>query len=66
MASEVIRQSALQQVAKLPAMLQKKGTQAANKIYEKTSEGYSVWTTARLYQLDLGPRSFRFITVNYH
>jgi hypothetical protein len=50
-AAEVIRQSALQQVAKLPAMLQKKGTQAANKIYEKTSEGYSVWTTAWLYQL---------------
>ena len=50
-AAEVIRQAALQQVAKLPAMLQKKGTQAANKIYEKTSEGYSVWTTAWLYQL---------------
>ena len=50
-AAEVIRQSALQQVAKLTAMLQKKGTQAANKIYEKTSEGYSVWTTAWLYQL---------------
>ena len=50
-AAEVIRQSALQQVAKLPAMLQKKGTQAANKIYEKTSEGFSVWTTAWLYQL---------------
>jgi hypothetical protein len=50
-AAEVIRQAALQQVAKLPAMLQKKGTQAANKIYEKTSEGFSVWTTAWLYRL---------------
>ena len=50
-AAEVIRQVALQQVTKLPAMLQNKGIKVANKIYEKTSEGYSVWTTAWLYRL---------------
>jgi hypothetical protein len=50
-AAEVIRQVALQQVTKLPAMLQNKGIKVANKIYEKTSEGYSVWTTAWLYSL---------------
>ncbi|MDG1160953.1 MAG: hypothetical protein P8M76_02660, partial [Flavobacteriaceae bacterium] len=50
-AAEVIRQVAYAQVAKLPAMLQTKGYKVADKIYEKTSEGYSVWTTAWLYQL---------------
>ena len=50
-AAEVIRQVAYQQAAKVPAMLQNKAYQVADKIYEKTSEGYSVWTTAWLYKL---------------
>jgi hypothetical protein len=33
-------------------MLRTKGIEAADKIYEKTKEGYSVWTTSWLYQLE--------------
>lgn len=50
-AAEAIRQVAYQQVTKLPAMLQAKAYKVADKIYEKTSEGFSVWTTAWLYRL---------------
>ena len=50
-AAEVIRQAAYKKAEKVPALLQKKAFQAADKIYEKTSEGYSVWTTAWLYKL---------------
>lgn len=57
-AAEVIRQAAYQQAAKVPAMLQKKAYQVADKIYEKTSEGYSVWTTAWLYKLIWTPEMY--------
>ena len=50
-AAEAIRQVEYQQVTKLPAMLQAKAYKVADKIYEKTSEGFSVWTTAWLYRL---------------
>tara|TARA_Y100000996_G_scaffold309504_1_gene246104 strand:+ start:1722 stop:2981 length:1260 start_codon:yes stop_codon:yes gene_type:complete len=57
-AAEVIRQAAYQQAANVPALLQKKAYQAADKIYEKTSEGYSVWTTAWLYKLNWNQEQF--------
>jgi len=38
-------------IAKLPAMTQKIATIAATNLYEKARQGYSVWTTAYLYQL---------------
>ena len=50
-AAAVIKEVAYAQVAKLPALLQAKGYKVADKIYEKTSEGFSVWTTAWLYRL---------------
>jgi hypothetical protein len=37
--------------AKLPGMAQKAAQVGAKKLYEKAREGYSVWTTAYLYQL---------------
>ena len=57
-AAEVIRQIAYKQADKLPSMLQSKARLAADKIYEKTSEGYSVWTTAWLYRLKWGQEEF--------
>jgi hypothetical protein len=51
-AAEVVRQIAYKQADKLPGMGADLARKAADKIYEKTSEGYSVWTTAWLYQLD--------------
>ncbi|TXB66092.1 hypothetical protein FRY74_05845 [Vicingus serpentipes] len=37
--------------AKLPAMAQNIAIKGAEAVYEKTRQGYSVWTTAYLYQL---------------
>jgi hypothetical protein len=56
-AAEVVRQVAYSVAEELPfgVELAKK---AADKIYEKTSEGYSVWTTAWLYQLDWNQEVF--------
>jgi hypothetical protein len=50
--AEAIRQVAYAQADKLSGMLQTIARKAADKIYEKTSEGYSVWTTAWLYKLE--------------
>ena len=50
--AEAIRQIAYTQADKLSGMLQTIARKAADKIYEKTSEGYSVWTTAWLYKLE--------------
>jgi hypothetical protein len=50
-AAEAIRQVAYAQANKLSGMLQDLAKKAADKIYEKTSEGYSVWTSAWLYRL---------------
>ena len=50
--AEAIRQVAYSQADKLSGMLQTIARKAADKIYEKTSEGYSVWTTAWLYKLE--------------
>ena len=50
--AEAIRQVAYAQADKLSGMLQTIARKAADKIYEKASEGYSVWTTAWLYKLE--------------
>jgi hypothetical protein len=46
-----IRVIAQTQTAKLGTIGQMIGNAAADKIYEKTKEGYSVWTTSYLYRL---------------
>jgi ribosome-associated translation inhibitor RaiA len=50
--AEAIRQIAYAAADKLSGMLQTIARKAADKIYEKASEGYSVWTTAWLYKLE--------------
>ena len=50
--AEAIRQVAYAQADKLSGMLQTLARKAADKIYEKASEGFSVWTTAWLYKLE--------------
>ena len=50
--AEAIRQIAYTQADKLSGMLQTIARKAADKLYEKTSEGYSVWTNAWLYKLE--------------
>ena len=64
-AAEVIRQVAYGVADELggglPTQLARK---AADKIYEKTSEGYSVWTTAWLYQLDWNKETFELFTTS--
>jgi hypothetical protein len=50
--AEAIRQVAYAQAGKLSGMMQDLAKKAADKIYEKTSEGYSVWTNAWLYKLE--------------
>jgi hypothetical protein len=50
--AEAIRQIAYTQAAKLSGMMQDLARKAADKVYEKTSEGYSVWTNAWLYKLE--------------
>ena len=49
--AEAIRQIAYTQADKLSGMLQILARKAADKLYEKASEGYSVWTSAWLYRL---------------
>lgn len=49
--AEAIRQIAYSQADKLSGMLQTMARKAADKIYEKAAEGYSVWTSAWLYRL---------------
>jgi len=50
--AEAIRQIAYTQADKLSGMLQTIARKAADKLYEKASEGYSVWTNAWLYKLE--------------
>jgi hypothetical protein len=50
-AAEVIRQVAYEFARDLPEPALSMAKATADKIYEKTKEGYSVWTTAWLYQL---------------
>ncbi len=50
--AEAIRQVAYSQASKLSGMMQDMAKKAADKVYEKTSEGYSVWTNAWLYKLE--------------
>ncbi len=58
-----IRQAAYEVAEKnlsgLPLELAKK---AADKIYEKTSEGFSVWTTGWLFDLVWGPEEMKMLT----
>ena len=62
-AAEIIRQAAYLVANELggglPTTLARK---AADVIYKKTSEGYSVWTTAWLYQLDWDNEKFDLFT----
>lgn len=46
-----IRDALIESVNGQSPLLQKMAIKGANKVYEKTKEGYSVWTTAYLYQL---------------
>ena len=50
--AEAIRQIAYTQADKLSGILQTIARKAADKLYEKASEGYSVWTNAWLYKLE--------------
>jgi hypothetical protein len=61
-AAEAIRQVAYKSAEKLPGMASTLALKAADKIYEKTSEGFSVWTTAWLYQLDWNEDTFNLFT----
>jgi len=61
-AAEVIRQGAYKAAEKLPGMAKTLAIKAADKIYNKTSEGFSVWTTAWLYQLDWNEETFNLFT----
>ena len=62
-AAELVRQKSYAAADKLggglPTSLAKK---EADKIYKKTSEGYSVWTTAWLYQLEWNNQTFELFT----
>ncbi len=49
--AEAIRQVAYAQANKLSGMVKDLAIKAADKVYEKASEGYSVWTSAWLYRL---------------
>ena len=60
--AESIRQVAYAQADKLPGLGADLARKAADKIYNKTSEGYSVWTTAWLYQLDWDIEKFNLFT----
>ncbi len=51
--AKVIQTMALEQAAGISVeMVKQKAIETANKVYEKTKEGYTVWTTSFLYQLD--------------
>lgn len=63
-AAEVIRQAAYKAAEELPGMASTLAFKAADKIYNKTSEGFSVWTTAWLYQLDWNEETFNLFTSN--
>lgn len=56
---EVAYQTAEKNLSGLPLELAKK---AADKIYEKTSEGFSVWTSAWLFDLVWGPEEMKMLT----
>ena len=60
--AESIRQVAYAQADKLPGLGADLARKAADKVYNKTSEGYSVWTTAWLYQLDWDIEKFNLFT----
>jgi hypothetical protein len=49
--AEAIRQVAYSQANRLSGMMKDIAIKAADKIYEKAAEGYSVWTSAWLYRL---------------
>ena len=61
-AAEVVRQVAYSTAEELPFGVET-AKKLADKIYKKTSEGFSVWTTAWLYQLDWNEEVFKlFVT----
>jgi hypothetical protein len=49
--ARVIREAGVRALANQNALVQKIGIKALDKVYEKTKEGYSVWTTSYLYKL---------------
>jgi hypothetical protein len=49
--AKAVQETAYSLVAESSEMVRKLAEGAADKLYEKTKEGYSVWTTAYLYQL---------------
>jgi hypothetical protein len=51
-AAKISYDIAVMSAQKLPAMAQKPALALAEKLYEKARQGYSVWTTAYLYQLE--------------
>lgn len=56
---EIAYQTAEKNLSGLPLELAKK---AADKIYEKTSEGFSVWTSGWLFDLVWGPEEMKMLT----
>lgn len=50
-AAALIREAAYEAAKELGPLLETSGRKVADKIYEKTKEGYSVWTRAYLFQL---------------
>jgi hypothetical protein len=56
---EIAYQTAEKNLSGLPLDLAKK---AADKIYEKTSEGFSVWTSGWLFDLVWGPEEMKMLT----
>ena len=56
---EIAYQTAEKNLSWLPLDLAKK---AADKIYEKTSEGFSVWTSGWLFDLVWGPEEIKILT----
>lgn len=49
--ARLIREAGVRALANQNALVQKIGIKALDKVYEKTKEGYSVWTTSYLYKL---------------
>lgn len=49
--ARAIREAGVRALANQNAFVQKIGIKALDKVYEKTKEGYSVWTTSYLYKL---------------
>ena len=64
-AALAIKETAILAASKLGAMLQEVAIKAAEKAYEKARQGYSVWTTAYLFQLNWNDSTSAVFYQNY-